>query len=58
LRLFAQALKDSCREYDYVARMGGDEFVVIAAGLAAGDAAKRVEQLRPLARQAGFDVCG
>src|ERR1700685_2522943 len=58
LRLFAQALKDSCREYDYVARMGGDEFVVIAAGLAAGDAAKRVEQLRLLARQAGFDVCG
>src|ERR1700683_2980251 len=58
LRLFAQALKDSCREYDYVARMGGDEFVVIAAGLAAGDAAKRVEQLRPLARQAGVDVCG
>src|SRR6266700_4149683 len=26
LRLFAQALKESCREYDYVARMGGDEF--------------------------------
>jgi diguanylate cyclase (GGDEF)-like protein/putative nucleotidyltransferase with HDIG domain len=58
LRLFAQALKDSCREYDYVARMGGDEFVMIAAGLSAGDAARRVEQLRPLARQAGFDVCG
>ena len=58
LRLFAQALKDSCREYDYVARMGGDEFVVIAPGLAADDAAKRVEQIRPLARQAGFDVCG
>jgi diguanylate cyclase (GGDEF)-like protein/putative nucleotidyltransferase with HDIG domain len=58
LRLFAQALKDSCREYDYVARMGGDEFVVIAPGLAAEDAAKRVEQIRPLARQAGFDVCG
>ena len=57
LRLFAQALKDSCREYDYVARMGGDEFVVIAAGLSAADAAKRVEQIRPLARQAGFDVC-
>jgi diguanylate cyclase (GGDEF)-like protein/putative nucleotidyltransferase with HDIG domain len=58
LRLFAQALKDSCREYDYVARMGGDEFVVIAPGLAADAAAKKVEQLRPLARQAGFDVCG
>ncbi len=58
LRLFAQALKDSCREYDYVARMGGDEFVVIAPGLAVDAAAKKVEQIRPLARQAGFDVCG
>jgi diguanylate cyclase (GGDEF)-like protein len=57
LRLFAQALKDCCREYDYVARMGGDEFVVIAPGLAAEDAAKKVEQIRPLARQAGFEVC-
>src|SRR5258708_16753735 len=38
--------------------MGGDEFVVIAPGLAADAAAKKVEQLRPLARQAGFDVCG
>jgi diguanylate cyclase (GGDEF)-like protein len=58
LRLFAQALKDSCREYDYVARMGGDEFVVIAPGLSAEGAAAKVEQLRPLARQAGFEVCG
>jgi diguanylate cyclase (GGDEF)-like protein/putative nucleotidyltransferase with HDIG domain len=58
LRLFAQALKDSCREYDYVARMGGDEFVVIAPGLAADAATKKIEQLRPLARQAGFEVCG
>src|ERR1700732_641227 len=58
LRLFAQSLKDSCREYDYVARMGGDEFVVIAPGLQADAAAKKIEQIRPLARQAGFDVCG
>ena len=58
LRLFAQALKDCCREYDYVARMGGDEFVVIAPGLGPDAAAKKVELIRPLARQAGFDVCG
>jgi diguanylate cyclase (GGDEF)-like protein/putative nucleotidyltransferase with HDIG domain len=58
LRLFAQALKDSCREYDYVARMGGDEFVVIAPGLGAEAAAKKRDQIRPLAKQAGFEVCG
>ena len=58
LRLFAQALKDSCREYDYVARMGGDEFVVIAPGLPADTAAKKVAQIRALAKQAGFEVCG
>src|SRR5580700_5291078 len=58
LRLFAQALKESCREYDYVARMGGDEFVVIAPGLAADSAGKKAESLRELARRAGFDVCG
>jgi diguanylate cyclase (GGDEF)-like protein/putative nucleotidyltransferase with HDIG domain len=58
LRLFAQALKDTCREYDYVARMGGDEFVVIAAGLSADAAGKKAEQMRALARQAGSEVCG
>src|SRR5580658_2981305 len=58
LRLFAQALKDSSREYDYVARMGGDEFVVIAVGLSADAAGKKAEQMRALARQAGNEVCG
>ncbi len=57
LRLFAQALKDSCREYDYVARMGGDEFVVIAPGLGADAAGKRAENMRSLARHAGQEVC-
>ena len=51
-------MKDSVREYDYVARMGGDEFVVVAPGLGAEDAAKKAEQLRVLAKQAGFEVCG
>jgi diguanylate cyclase (GGDEF)-like protein/putative nucleotidyltransferase with HDIG domain len=58
LRLFAQALKDGCREYDYVARMGGDEFVVIAPGLTADAAGKKAEQMRAMARQAGNEVCG
>jgi diguanylate cyclase (GGDEF)-like protein/putative nucleotidyltransferase with HDIG domain len=57
LRLFAQALKDSCREYDYVARMGGDEFVVVAPGLTLEAASKKADNLRELARQAGHEVC-
>ncbi|HXZ33192.1 MAG TPA: diguanylate cyclase [Terriglobales bacterium] len=57
LRLFAQALKESCREYDYVARMGGDEFVVIAPGLPSDVATKRADQVRALAKQAGLEVC-
>jgi diguanylate cyclase (GGDEF)-like protein/putative nucleotidyltransferase with HDIG domain len=57
LRLFAQALKQSCREYDYVARMGGDEFVVIAPGLPTEAATKKAEQLRELARQSGQEIC-
>jgi diguanylate cyclase (GGDEF)-like protein/putative nucleotidyltransferase with HDIG domain len=58
LRLFAQALKDTCREYDYVARMGGDEFVIVAPGLTAETAIKKADSLRELARQAGAEVCG
>jgi diguanylate cyclase (GGDEF)-like protein/putative nucleotidyltransferase with HDIG domain len=57
LRLFAQAIKETCREYDYVARMGGDEFVVVAAGLPPDAAEKRAKQLRDLAKQAGIEVC-
>jgi diguanylate cyclase (GGDEF)-like protein/putative nucleotidyltransferase with HDIG domain len=58
LRLFAKTLKDTSREYDYVARMGGDEFVIIAPGLPVEGANKKAEQMRPLAKQAGFEVCG
>src|SRR5271167_2879987 len=57
LRLFAHSLKETSREYDYVARMGGDEFVVIAPGLTPEAAARKAEQMRDLAQQAGKDVC-
>jgi diguanylate cyclase (GGDEF)-like protein/putative nucleotidyltransferase with HDIG domain len=57
LRLFAHSLKETSREYDYVARMGGDEFVVIAPGLTPEASARKAEQMRDLAKQAGKDVC-
>jgi diguanylate cyclase (GGDEF)-like protein/putative nucleotidyltransferase with HDIG domain len=57
LRLFAHSLKETSREYDYVARMGGDEFVVIAPGLTPEAALRKAEQMRDLAQQAGKDIC-
>jgi len=57
LRLFAHSLKETSREYDYVARMGGDEFVVIAPGLTAEAAARKAEQMRELVHQVGMEVC-
>jgi diguanylate cyclase (GGDEF)-like protein/putative nucleotidyltransferase with HDIG domain len=58
LRSFAKSLQASCREYDYVARMGGDEFVVVAPGLSASAVPARGIALGEMAREAGREVCG
>jgi diguanylate cyclase (GGDEF)-like protein/putative nucleotidyltransferase with HDIG domain len=58
LRAFAAKLKDACREYDYVARMGGDEFVVVLPGLKPDAVSETRERLRRLAMEAGREVCG
>ncbi len=58
LRALATKLKETCREYDYAARMGGDEFVLVLSGMRL-EAVHDVEQrLRRLAIEADQETCG
>jgi len=58
LKEFATLLKETCRDSDYVARMGGDEFVVLIPGLPPESIAQRIAQFSLLAQQASYTVCG
>ncbi|HVI80419.1 MAG TPA: GGDEF domain-containing protein, partial [Candidatus Acidoferrum sp.] len=58
LREFTVRLKDVCRGYDYVARMGGDEFVITAPGLTAEAAREKAERLNQAAIESSRHVCG
>src|SRR5246127_167320 len=58
LREFTTRLKDVCRGYDYVARMGGDEFVITAPGLTPEAAKEKAERLNQAAIDSGRHVCG
>jgi diguanylate cyclase (GGDEF)-like protein len=58
LKLFAKLLQQVCREYDYVARMGGDEFVVIAPNMTPTAVSEKSALLSTLAQKAGRQICG
>jgi diguanylate cyclase (GGDEF)-like protein/putative nucleotidyltransferase with HDIG domain len=58
LREFTTRLKVACRGYDYVARMGGDEFVITAPGLTPEAAQEKAEILNQAAIEAGRHTCG
>ena len=58
LGLVAANLKECCREYDYVARMDDDEFVVVLPGLNSREAEPKRRQLEAAVERAGLEVCG
>jgi len=58
LKDFASHLKEVCRGYDYVARMGGDEFVVVAPGLSREASNEKASRLNQLAIESGKKIAG
>jgi diguanylate cyclase (GGDEF)-like protein/putative nucleotidyltransferase with HDIG domain len=58
LKDFAVHLKEICRGYDYVARMGGDEFVIVAPGLSPDASSEKASRLNQLAVEAGRKIAG
>lgn len=57
LQCVAKGLREACRGSDYLARMGGDEFVIVLRGLQ-GDYSSHLERLRTVAVEAGQSICG
>jgi diguanylate cyclase (GGDEF)-like protein/putative nucleotidyltransferase with HDIG domain len=57
LQATAEGLRGACRQSDYVARMGGDEFVLLMPGSGAGILPERTRELSELVAQAGRAVC-
>jgi diguanylate cyclase (GGDEF)-like protein/putative nucleotidyltransferase with HDIG domain len=58
LKFFAHSLRGVCRGYDFAARMGGDEFVIVVPSIPLDSVNERSILMNRLAEEAGRAVCG
>lgn len=58
LQKVANGLHEACRGSDYLARMGGDEFVLVLPDLKGELRPSYIDRLRSVASGAGWAVCG
>ncbi|MEI7926505.1 MAG: diguanylate cyclase, partial [Chloroflexota bacterium] len=58
IRLVARELRATCRATDFVARTGGDEFVVVMEGCGPDEAARAAERVHAALREAHLEVPG
>ena len=57
LETFATKLRLVCREYDFISRMGGDEFVLVTPGLSREAAQEMCHRVNDAATESARDVC-
>ncbi len=57
LEELAERFRKSCREGDFVARIGGDEFVLLLAGVGPNEVGARIAQFRATVRATGQALC-
>jgi diguanylate cyclase (GGDEF)-like protein/putative nucleotidyltransferase with HDIG domain len=58
LQMVAAGLRECSREYDFVARMGGDEFVLVIPELRPETIQVKIKQISEMVRAIGREVCG
>jgi diguanylate cyclase (GGDEF)-like protein/putative nucleotidyltransferase with HDIG domain len=51
-------LREDCHDGEYVARMGGDEFVLTLSNIAPDRVAAKIDRLNSIVAQVGLEICG